>query len=117
MVVYVLENAPQRLRGVLSRYCLEVRAGLFVARLDARMRELLWEKVETLSREKTRGVMVWRESSAQGFAFRTIGDDRRVPIIVDGIWLIAEQPEEPVTTGTPAPLETISRSRRRTGRG
>ena len=49
MTIYSLERSPQKLRGMLSRYCLEVRAGLFVGRLDSRMRELLWEKVERIS--------------------------------------------------------------------
>ena len=61
MIVYSLENAPQRLRGLLARYCLEIRAGLFVGRIDARMRELLWEKITTLARDNTRAVMIWRE--------------------------------------------------------
>ena len=91
MTVYVLENAPQKLRGILSRYCLEVRAGLFVARLDKRMRELLWEKVGQLATQKTRGVLIWRTSNAQGYAFETFGSSDRTPIIYDGLWLIGEQ--------------------------
>lgn len=95
MTVYVLENAPQKLRGILSRYCLEVEAGLFVGRLDARMRELLWEKVEQLAREQTRGTMIWRTSNAQGYEFRAIGTGRRQPVQIDGIWLIGEEPSPP----------------------
>lgn len=92
MVVYTLDAAPKRLRGMLSRYCLEVRAGLFVARLDGRMRDLLWEKIETLADAETRAVMIWREPTEQGYAFRTHGMDRREPVIVDGLWLVTFQP-------------------------
>jgi CRISPR-associated protein Cas2 len=88
MVIYALDNAPQRLRGILSRYCLELRAGLFVGRIDARMRDLLWEKVEQLATRRTQAVLVWREPTEQGFAFRTFGSNRRTPVRVDGIWLI-----------------------------
>lgn len=95
MTVFVLENAPQRLRGILSRYCLEVRAGLFVGRLDARMRELLWEKVGQLARPRTTGALIWRTSNAQGYEFRTIGTGTREPVLMDGIWLIGEQPSPP----------------------
>lgn len=95
MTVYILENAPQKLRGILSRYCLEVRAGLFVGRLDARMRELLWKKVGQLAKQKTTGVMVWRTSNAQGYAFQTIGTGNREPVQMDGLWLIGEQPTMP----------------------
>lgn len=95
MVIYSLELAPQRLRGVLARFCLEIRSGLFVGRLDGRMREQLWEKVLQLATKRTRAVMIWREPTEQGYAFRTYGKDRRQPIIVDGIWLVAMEPEQP----------------------
>ena len=88
MVIYSLDNAPQRLRGLLSRYCLELRAGLFVGRLDTRMRDLLWEKVEQLATKRTQAVLAWREPTEQGYAFRTLGRNRRTPIQVDGIWLV-----------------------------
>lgn len=88
MVVYILESAPQRLRGTLSRWCLEIRAGLFVGRVDAKMRELLWQKITDLARQDTNAVMVWREPSEQGFAFRSIGRDRREAVMVDGLWLV-----------------------------
>lgn len=94
MTVFALENAPQKLRGILSRYCLEIRAGIFVGRLDARMRERLWEKVGQLAKETTSGVIVWRTAGAQGYEFETYGNDRRTPIQVDGIWLIGEEPIE-----------------------
>lgn len=88
MVVFNVESAPQRLRGLLSRWCLEVRAGLFVGRLDQKMRELLWEKITDLATVDTRAVMIWREPTEQGYAFRTHGKDRREPVVVDGIWLV-----------------------------
>lgn len=94
MTVIELDRAPQRLRGVLSRYCLEIRAGLFVGRIDARMRELLWEKVEQLAGTATNGVMVWRERNEQGYAFRTIGKNRREPVLYDGLWLVAETQQQ-----------------------
>ncbi len=93
MVVYVLEKSPQRLRGVLSRYCLEIRAGLFVGRLDAKMRELLWEKIETLATTKTTAAMVWRTPTEQGYSFKQLGCDRRDLVQIDGIWLVEYEPE------------------------
>ena len=92
MVVYTLDNAPQRLRGILSRYCLEIRAGLFVGRLDTRMREQLWEKIETLATAKTAAVMVWRTPTEQGYSFRQYGTGRREIVEIDGIWLVEYQP-------------------------
>lgn len=93
MTIFSLTRSPQRLRGVLSLYCLEVQSGLFIGRLDARMRDQLWEKVEQLAGVKTRVVMAWRERNEQGYAFRTLGEDRRMPGVMDGIWVIVEYPE------------------------
>lgn len=100
MVVYHLELAPQRLRGMISRFCLEVRSGLFVGRLDTRMRDLLWTKIEQLATRRTRAVMIWREPTEQGYSFRTYGKGRREPVIVDGIWLVAVEPENEAPKAT-----------------
>jgi CRISPR-associated protein Cas2 len=91
MVVIALENAPNRLRGVLSRWCLEVRAGLFVGRLDGRLRDLLWEKITDLMEEDGSAVMCWSKNGAQGYAFHTLGQNARSAVERDGIWLVVEE--------------------------
>jgi CRISPR-associated protein Cas2 len=93
MTVFVVDSAPQRLRGMLGRYCLEVRAGLYVGKIDARLRATLWEHVEHYADRCGAAVLIWRESNEQGYAFRSLGDNRRMPIIRDGLWLIDEFPE------------------------
>ena len=79
MVVYSLTNAPQRTRGLLSRYCLEVRPGLFVGRLDKRMRLKLWGVILDDAGERTTAVMAWSRPTAQGYAFRSHGPAARRP--------------------------------------
>ena len=96
MVVISLDRSPQRLRGVLSRYLLEVKAGTFVGRVDVRIRDLLWEKVLKLSGVSTTGVMIWREPTEQGYAFRTHGKGRYQPTRIDGIWVVSTQGEAPL---------------------
>ena len=91
MVVFSLHNAPQRVRGLLSRYCLEIRSGLFVGRLDKRMRVRLWKIVQETATAKTSAVLCWSEPTAQGFAFRTLGNGTQRPVRYDGVWLIAEE--------------------------
>ena len=98
MVVIVLENAPNRLRGLLSRWCLEVRAGLFVGRLDARMREKLWEKIEDLMEMEGSAVMCWGQNGAQGYAFRTLGRNPRQPVERDGLWLVTHERKKRMTS-------------------
>ena len=43
MVVMVLERVPVSVRGELSRWMLELRAGVFVGTLSAMVRERLWQ--------------------------------------------------------------------------
>ena len=47
MVVLILEDARPALRGLLSRWLIEPRAGVFVGRLSARVRDRLWKRVVT----------------------------------------------------------------------
>lgn len=45
MLVIVTEAAPPRLRGYLSRWLLEVRAGVYLGDYSVRVREKLWKVV------------------------------------------------------------------------
>jgi CRISPR-associated protein Cas2 len=47
MLVIVLENAPPRLRGRLSLWLLEIRAGVYVGRASPRLRDRLWKDVSS----------------------------------------------------------------------
>ena len=44
MVVLILERVPRGLRGDLSRWMVEPKAGIFLGRITARLRDKLWEK-------------------------------------------------------------------------
>lgn len=91
MLVIVLENAPPRLKGYLSRLLLEVRAGVFVGDYSTRVRERLWE---TIQKEVTPGnaVIAWNAPNDAGFDFDTCGENRRVPVVLDGLKLCAFLP-------------------------
>lgn len=91
MVVFALTNARPKTRGLLSRYCLEVRAGLFVGRMDKRMRLKLWAEVKEAAKPTTAGVMMWATRSAQGYGFDAFGPGARQPVLYDGLWLIAQE--------------------------
>ena len=94
MVVFCLVNAPKRTRGLLSRYCLEVRAGLFVGRLDKRLRRELWDAIVEQASGRTSAVVAWTKPNAQGYAFRSFGADCRTPVRYDGLWLIENRPAD-----------------------
>lgn len=93
MMVIVVNNAPPRLRGRLAAWLLEIRAGVFVGDYSARTRTRIWEQVEAYI-EGGDAVMIWRAPTEQGFDFRTIGRNRRVPVDFDGLTLVQFRPEK-----------------------
>lgn len=93
MLVIVVENAPPRLRGRLAIWLLEVRAGVYVGKLSRKVRQMLWEQVET-GIEDGNAVMVWSTNTESGFDFVTIGPNRRVPVEWDGLKLVSFLPVE-----------------------
>ena len=88
MMVIVVENAPQRLRGRLAAWLLEVRAGVYVGDYSARTRERIWDQVAAAIGAGD-AVMVWRAPTDQGFDFATLGENRRMPVDFDGLKLVS----------------------------
>lgn len=97
MLVIVVENAPPRLRGRLAVWLLEIRAGVYVGKVSRRIEEMIWSQVEH-GIEQGNAVIAWSTNSERGFDFNTIGENRRIPIEMDGIKLVSflpiEQPSE-----------------------
>lgn len=87
MVVMILERVPVRLRGELTRWLLQPKAGVFVGRVSALVREKLWDKA--LRAKGTGGVvLIYSSNTEQGFAIRTYGPTSRSVEDFDGLWLI-----------------------------
>ena len=87
MVVMILENVSPSLRGELSRWMLELKAGVFVGKLSALVRDKLWEKCIT---KCTKGgiYQVYKMNNEQGFEIRLYGDCSRSVLDFDGLKLI-----------------------------
>ena len=92
MMVIVVNNAPPRVRGRLAAWLLEIRAGVFVGDYSARTRDRIWEQV-TEYIEEGAAVMVWTAPTDQGFDFRTVGKNRRMPVDFDGLKLVSFSPD------------------------
>ncbi len=92
MLVIAVENVPQRLRGRLAVWLLEVRAGVYVGKAGRRIREMLWDTVEQ-GVDTGNAVMVWTTNTESGFDLMTIGTNRRVPVEMDGLKLVSFMPE------------------------
>lgn len=87
MTVFVFDNAKQGLRGELNRWFLEVKPGVFVSNVNARVRDLLWERISQ-SQMADGGIAVYSDANEQGFSMRLFGVPRREVVDMEGIQLI-----------------------------
>ncbi|TCS39010.1 type I-E CRISPR-associated endoribonuclease Cas2e [Reinekea marinisedimentorum] len=91
MLMVVTEAVPDRLRGRLAVWLLEIRAGVYVGDVSRRIREMIWEQVDALA-EDGNVVMSWATNTESGFEFVTYGENRREPIGIDGMRLVKFKP-------------------------
>ena len=91
MIVVVTESVPPRLRGRLAVWLLQVRAGVYVGNVSQRVRETIWQQCEHFV-EQGNVVMAWSTNTESGFDFQTLGKNRRVPVILDGLKLVSFLP-------------------------
>ena len=87
MLTVVTENVPPRLRGRLAVWLLEIRAGVYIGEVSQRIREMIWEQVNSLADEGN-VVMAWATNTESGFDFVTYGENRRMPVDLDGLRLV-----------------------------
>jgi CRISPR-associated protein Cas2 len=88
MVVLILERVPRGLRGDLSRWMIEPKAGIFLGRITARLRDKLWEKAVAGSKGGA-CLQAWSSPGEQGFVVRTHGDTSRKIMDFEGLSLVA----------------------------
>jgi CRISPR-associated protein Cas2 len=94
IAVLVVERATPSLRGQLTRWMIEVKAGVFVGSLNARVREQLW--LRAIERNQEGGcVLVYEARNEQGFAVLSHGDTSRVLCDFDGLALVRQPAERP----------------------
>lgn len=93
MLAIVVENVPPRLRGRLAVWLLEIRAGVYVGDLSKRVREMIWSQVMEGCGDGN-AVMVWSTNTESGFDFMTHGNNRRIPVEMDGIKLVSFLPPQ-----------------------
>lgn len=92
MLVIVTENIPDRLRGRLALWLLEIRAGVYIGQYSRRVREMIWETLQQ-GIEDGNVVMAWNIPDEPGYDFLTLGSNRRMPVDYDGIKMISFIPE------------------------
>lgn len=90
MTVVVLVASAPGLRGHLTRWMVEVQAGVFVGQLSRRIRDRLWRLLaERIGDGQV--VMVEPAPTEQGWAIRTAGRERWTPVDFDGVMLVARE--------------------------
>lgn len=114
MTVIVLTNCPAGLRGFLTRWLLEISAGVFVGNPSARIRDALWAEVQQYAGEG-RALLAHTMNNEQGFTFRT-HDHAWHPVDYEGVTLIHRPDRKPpleASRPTTAPSGWSKASKRR----
>ena len=109
MIVIVLTACSEGLRGHLTQWLLEISAGVFVGRVNSRIRERLWAKVVEMS-GSGRALLVYQHAGEQGLSFR-VHDHYWQPVDLDGVTLIRRPIER--KPYTPASAKGWSKAARR----
>lgn len=92
MMVIVVENVPPRLRGRLSLWLAEIRAGVYVGNYSAKTRARIWGEVRQMIGGGS-AAMAWTAPTDSGFSFETLGVNRREEVDIDGLTLVRFLPE------------------------
>jgi len=92
MTVIVLERVPVSVRGELTRWMLELKAGVFVGKPSALVRQKLWAHV-TKNMKSGGGLLIYNADVEQGFAIQFWGVPNRLIVDFDGLTLL-QKPSE-----------------------
>ena len=86
MIVITLTDCPPALRGDLTKWLQEVNTGVYVGRVSARVRDMIWKRVRE-SANSGRATMVFGTNNEQRMDFR-VHNTSWEPIDFDGLKLI-----------------------------
>jgi len=99
MTVVVVSDCPPKLRGDLTKWLLEISTGVYVGKINARVRDELWNRIcENL--KHGRATMVYHTNNEQRMDFR-VHNTLWEPVDYDGIKLVRRP--SPRQTTDPAP--------------
>lgn len=96
MTVIVLTACPERLRGYLTRWLLEVAAGVYVGHVTRRVEEELWSRVEEFI-GRGKAVLITSARNEQRMNVKSLGHDW-TPVDLEGLTLML-RPAAPLEDG------------------
>ena len=95
MLLMVLQNSPASLKGLLSRWLIEVRSGVFLGNPSSRIRDVLWDRTVLHPRNRGYAIQIWSDQGPQGFSYRTWGEGAREFVDFEGIALVRQSTSRP----------------------
>jgi CRISPR-associated protein Cas2 len=116
MVVIVLSACPAGLRGHLTKWLMEISAGVFVGHVSSRVRELMWLNVCEMA-GSGRALMVFSMLGEQRLDFR-VHNHHWTPTDFDGLTLMmrpASDAPQPAVDQPPPPGWSLASKRRKFG--
>jgi CRISPR-associated protein Cas2 len=87
MLVLILENVSPSLRGEVSRWLFEVKAGVFTGKVSALVRDELWKYISDKVGQGA-ALMIYSTNNEQGFSARSLGDRSRTLEDIEGVLLV-----------------------------
>ena len=88
MVIVILSDCPPRLRGELSKWMLEINAGVYIGNISARVREQLWQLICS-DIKNGHATMVYPILNEQRYAFK-VYKSKWTPTNFDGLVLVCK---------------------------
>lgn len=88
LTVLIVERVTPGLRGRLTRWMVEVQAGVFIGKLSARVRGVVWAEVTKNLGSAGASLLVYSAPSEQGYVLETAGDPSRECVDFDGLTLL-----------------------------
>lgn len=87
MTVLIFENAEESTRGQICRWMLEVKPGVFIAKISAVVREAIWKLVKEDQRI-IGAILAYSAPNETGFMMEMYGQPKRSIVDMDGLQLI-----------------------------
>lgn len=92
------------LRGALSRWLLEPKAGVYLGNPSARVRDELWKRAVLAQKGGGSVLQLWTDKNPQGFSYRQTGNSDRTFVEFEGLMLVSvrkqKSPPEPQNADT-----------------
>lgn len=110
MIVVVLTKVPSGLRGHLTRWLMEISAGVYVGKVSARVREELWTLILDMVQDGS-ALMIVAARNEQGLEVRN-HRHTWAPEDFEGITLMRRPPANLAAPDGRAPISKAARYRR-----